>query len=199
MKPPASGFWRLKVGGDALALSHGILVSLLDGEMTGYELARSFDTNVGFFWKASHQQIYQELHKLEEAGLITGESVVQTSRPNKNPYTLTEAGLAAIEVWMEKETKPSSAKEELFVKVFAVGRVDTAPLIPEMKRRKALHQERLSLYRKIEAKSYAGARDGGSLPKELLGKYLCLRMGIRHEEGWIAWCDEALEALSKSD
>lgn len=164
--------------------------------MTGYELARSFDTNVGFFWAASHQQIYQELHKLEKAGLITGQSVAQASRPNKNPYTLTDTGRAAIEEWMAKETKPVAAKEELFVKVFAAGRLTAQPLIPELKRRKVLHQERLALYRKIEAKSYAAALNGGKLPDAQLGKYLCLRMGIRHEEGWVAWCDEALRALT---
>jgi len=181
-----------------VALSHAILVSLLDGEMTGYELARSFGTNVGFFWKASHQQIYQELHKLEKAGLITGEAVVQAHRPNKNPYALTDAGTAAIETWMEEETKPASTKEELFVKIFAVGRVGAAPLIPEMRRRMALHEERLALYHKIEAKSYGEAKNGGQLAPHLLGKYLCLRMGIRHEEGWIAWCKEALDAMGEA-
>ena len=49
-----------------MALSHAIMTALLEDDLSGYELAKRFDTSLGFFWRASHQQIYQELRKLEE-------------------------------------------------------------------------------------------------------------------------------------
>src|SRR3546814_2053023 len=47
-----------------MALSHAILVTLLDRPHSGYEISKRFDQTVGFFWRARKQQIYQELHKL---------------------------------------------------------------------------------------------------------------------------------------
>ena len=47
-----------------MALSHAIMTALLEEDLTGYDLAKKFDTSLGFFWQASHQQIYQDLKKL---------------------------------------------------------------------------------------------------------------------------------------
>ena len=44
-----------------MALTHAILTALLEEDLTGYELAKQFDVSLGFFWTASHQQIYQTL------------------------------------------------------------------------------------------------------------------------------------------
>ena len=49
----------------------------------------------GFFWKTDHQQIYRELSKLRDRGHIVGREVVQTGKPNKLVYTLTDEGRAA--------------------------------------------------------------------------------------------------------
>ena len=75
-----------------MALAHAILVSLLDRPQSGYDLAKRFDQTVGYFWKASHQQIYLELHKLAEAGCVRGEKVEQESRPNRIVYEITALG-----------------------------------------------------------------------------------------------------------
>ena len=40
-----------------MALGDAILACLTEHPMTGYELAKTFDSSIGFFWKADHQQI----------------------------------------------------------------------------------------------------------------------------------------------
>ncbi|MGA7054394.1 MAG: PadR family transcriptional regulator, partial [Mycobacterium sp.] len=42
-----------------MALPHAILVSLCERDGSGYELARRFDRSIGYFWAATHQQIYR--------------------------------------------------------------------------------------------------------------------------------------------
>jgi DNA-binding PadR family transcriptional regulator len=79
-----------------LALGDAILVCLTERPMTGYELAKTFDTSIGFFWKADHQQIYRELTRLRDRGHVNGREVVQTGKPNKLVYSLTSAGRAAL-------------------------------------------------------------------------------------------------------
>ena len=54
---------NLEISG--MALTHAILTALLEEDLTGYELAKQFDVSLGFFWTASHQQIYQTLWFLQ--------------------------------------------------------------------------------------------------------------------------------------
>ncbi len=58
-----------------MALSHAIMTALLEDELSGYELAKDFDVSLGLFWHASHQQLYQELHKLADKGWLRRETV----------------------------------------------------------------------------------------------------------------------------
>ena len=53
-----------------MSLPHALLTSLLDLPCSGSELAGRFDRSIGYFWQASHQQIYRELSRLEAGGLI---------------------------------------------------------------------------------------------------------------------------------
>ena len=41
-----------------MALEHAILVSLSERPASGLDLTRRFDRSIGFFWSATHQQIY---------------------------------------------------------------------------------------------------------------------------------------------
>ena len=76
-----------------MALGHAVMTALLDEEMSGYELARAFDTSLGFFWKASHQQIYKTLRELEHSGFLASTDVVsQAGKANKVVYALTKSG-----------------------------------------------------------------------------------------------------------
>ena len=66
-----------------LPLGDAILACLTERPMTGYELAKTFDSSIGFFWKTDHQQIYRELSRLRDRGYIQGREVVQSGKPNK--------------------------------------------------------------------------------------------------------------------
>jgi len=59
--------------------------------------AKTFDSSIGFFWKADHQQILpRALAAFATAGHIQGREVVQSGKPNKLVYTLTSEGRAAL-------------------------------------------------------------------------------------------------------
>jgi DNA-binding PadR family transcriptional regulator len=53
-----------------MSLAHAVLTSLLEKSTSGYDLARRFDKSIGYFWHATHQQIYRELARMEAAGWI---------------------------------------------------------------------------------------------------------------------------------
>ena len=66
-----------------MSLPHAILTALLDEDLTGYALAKQFDVSLGFFWQASHQQIYRELKGLHLQGGVNVLEVPQHGKPDK--------------------------------------------------------------------------------------------------------------------
>lgn len=175
-----------------MALSHAILVSLADRPQSGYDLAKRFDSTVGFFWPVSHQQIYQELHKLARDGRVDAETVAQSDRPNRIVYRITAAGRAALDGWIVEPTEPPAIKEELLVKLFALDAGNHATLVAEMARRHRHHVERLARYEAIMAEHYP---DPALLSARRLGRYLGLQLGVMGERNTIAWCELALARL----
>jgi DNA-binding PadR family transcriptional regulator len=175
-----------------MALGDAILACLTEGPMTGYELAKTFDSSIGFFWKTDHQQIYRELSRLRDRGYIQGREVVQSGKPNKLVYTLTADGRAAFRHWAARPSTPPSIKDDLLVRLYALEAVDVEPLRADLMARQEHHRDRYERYERILKKRFP---DGTASPADL-GKLLNLRIGLRHERMVAEWCEEAIGALS---
>jgi len=174
-----------------VALGDAILVLLTERPMTGYELAKTFDTSIGFFWRADHQQIYRELTRLRDRGHIQGREVVQSGKPNKLIYTLTPDGRAALRQWAARPSRAASIKDDLLVRLYALDSVDIDPLRTDLMARQAYHRDRFSRFERILKKRFP---EGTASPADL-GKLLTLRLGLRYERAVVEWCDEALNTL----
>ena len=72
-----------------------ILGMIAFGRQTGYDIKQFVDKSTRHFWAASYGQIYPELRRLEEQGLITGKSEPTGGRA-RTVYELTGAGRAAL-------------------------------------------------------------------------------------------------------
>lgn len=175
-----------------VALADAILACLTERPMTGYELAKTFDSSIGFFWKTDHQQIYRELSRLRDRGHIQGREVVQSGKPNKLVYTLTAEGKAAFRHWAAKPSSPASVKDDLLVRLYALDSVDVEPLRADLMARLEHHRDRYERYERILAKRFP---QGTAEPADM-GKLLSLRLGLRHERMVTEWCEEAITALS---
>jgi DNA-binding PadR family transcriptional regulator len=161
--------------------------------MTGYELAKTFDTSIGFFWKANHQQIYRELTRLRDRGHIQGREVVQSGKPNKLVYSLTGEGRAALRQWAVRPSIPASIKDDLLVRFYALDSIDIEPMRADLMARLEYHRDRHARYERILKKRFP---QGASSPADT-GRLLLLRMGLRHERAVSEWCEEALQTLSE--
>ena len=83
-----------------MALEHAILVSLSERPASGLELAHRFDRSIGFFWSATHQQIYRVLGRMEVDGWVRSSAVEQHGRPDKKVYKVTTAGRGELSNWL---------------------------------------------------------------------------------------------------
>jgi DNA-binding PadR family transcriptional regulator len=176
-----------------MALAYAILVALEGQAGSGYDLAKQFDRTVGFFWKATFQQVYRELTKLEAQGWIAAEVVEQPHRPDKKLYQMTELGRSQLRQWLPLPCEPVTLREEILVKLFAGHLGATATLIAELQRHRELHRERLATYQAIEQKFFQQPK---TLPPKYQFQYLTLRKGIRYETDNLAWCEEAIAWIS---
>ena len=175
-----------------MALSHAILAVLSENTCSGYDLAKQFDGSVGFFWKATHQQIYRELAKLEGKGVIESREIEQTGRPNKKQYSVTESGLAMLCDWIAQPSPVAPTKDELLVKLFVGHLVPLETMLKLMEQQRALHQDALKTYHQI-ANQYFANPENFSQAEHF--QYLTLRNGIHYEQGWLNWCEEAIVSL----
>src|SRR4029079_18379133 len=80
----------------SMSLRHALLGLLAVAPATGYELAQKFDVSMGTAWHASHRQIYPELARLHEAGMV---EVVGEGARNSRTYAVTDAGREEIRAW----------------------------------------------------------------------------------------------------
>jgi DNA-binding PadR family transcriptional regulator len=92
--------------------------------MTGYDLAKAFGSSIRFFWYAQTSHIYLELNKLEKKELVTCELIVQTEKPSKKLYSITDSGKREFFSWLSKENTELSKgnKNAFLMKVFFSGR-----------------------------------------------------------------------------
>jgi DNA-binding PadR family transcriptional regulator len=174
-----------------MALADAILVCLTEKPMTGYELARSFDTSIGFFWRADHQQIYRELVRLRERGHAMPEEIAGEGKPNKLVYTITPQGRSDLHAWSSRPSAPPTIKDDLLVRLYALDHVDKAALRADIGVRLEHHRDRLARFERILAQRFAGR----ALSVRDTGRRLGLSLGLRYERSWVEWCEEALSAL----
>jgi DNA-binding PadR family transcriptional regulator len=171
-----------------MALRHAVLAALLDGEASGYELAKRFDASVANFWHALPQQLYTELRRLEEQRLVSGRAVRQQGRPDKRVFTITPAGQDELRRFAAEPTRPGALKEDLAVKAYAAGIVDHEVLAAALDERAAHAAAKLERYQR-QAAALADP-DGADL-----GPSLTLARGIAYERENITWCTWAAERL----
>jgi DNA-binding PadR family transcriptional regulator len=179
-----------------MALEHAILVSLTERAGSGYELARRFDRSIGYFWPATHQQIYRVLRRMDEAGWVKHTEIAQEGRPDKKVYRVAAAGRAELTRWLAEPTDPAVLRDGLGVKLRGASLGDADVVFQEVERHRVEHATRLEMYRGIRKRDFPKP---ATLHGRDLHQYLVLRGGIRAEESFVAWCDEVLDALRKDN
>ncbi|MFN8192841.1 MAG: PadR family transcriptional regulator [Nocardioidaceae bacterium] len=174
-----------------MALEHALLVALAERPGSGLELARRFDRSIGFFWHATHQQIYRVLGRMDADGWVDVELVPQTGRPDKKVYAVSAEGHRVLADWLATPTPMEPLRSELSVKMRGASYGDGAAVRDVVGQSLAEHEARLAHYRQLERRDHP---DPGALTGHDLDTYLVLRGGIRLEEFWVAWLTEYLTA-----
>jgi PadR family transcriptional regulator, regulatory protein AphA len=168
--------------------SYAILGLLSFARMSGYDLAAVSQRSIAHFWPVSKTQVYAELRRLAESGLLAGRRAESSGGPAKTVYELTRAGEEALDAWL---TEP--AQERLRLRAPALVK-----LLLGHRASPARSREQLRTFRDAAAAS----RDEldalvprlRANPDAVYGWATAL-FGLRFAEAIVGWADEVIAAL----
>jgi DNA-binding PadR family transcriptional regulator len=165
-----------------------ILGMLSLGSQTGYEIKSFVDKTTRHFWAASYGQIYPELRKLEEEGLVRG-TFEPTGGRARTVFELTEAGWAALRAWLGSDINlVDEVRDEGMLKLFFSDSGGPQLRIDNIRAKRELHERKLAQLRALEPHASSGPE----------GPYLTLQLGIRMQECVIDWCRTTEQALMET-
>ncbi|MEU3852902.1 PadR family transcriptional regulator [Streptomyces sp. NPDC029554] len=181
-----------------MSLKYAVLAALLEGEASGYELSKLFDVSLANFWAATPQQLYRELERLAEEGLIEARVVRQERRPDKRMFTLTEAGRRDLDTFAATPPRrPTAIRDELLIKIQAMDGADPGATRALVEERAAWAQGKLARYLRVRDRLLAGRGEEYLREADRVGPYLTLLAGIALEEQNLRWCARVREVLDR--
>ena len=167
------------------AVTPVVLGLLALGPRSGYDIKTVVDRSTRFFWAASYGQIYPELRRLEDEGLIKGEDASNGAR-GRRTYKLTAAGHEALRAWLLGSTTTVELRDESLLRLFFADNLPREQALGLLEARRRGHEEYLEVLRAIAA--LPGGKDPDFVD-------LVLRWGIDFNEWGANWCQEQLERL----
>lgn len=156
------------------------------GKRTGYEMKQLVDTATRHFWAVSYGQIYPELRRLEERGLIVGRAEPSGGRA-RTVYELTPGGQRALDDWLSSSAEPvHELRDEALLRLFFSDAMPAASRIALLRAMAARHR------RKLE-QLHAIGLPANSEPTS--GPGLTLQFGIQFNEWIVEWCEATVRRL----
>jgi PadR family transcriptional regulator, regulatory protein AphA len=138
-----------------MSLRHAVLGLLAMEPSSGYELARRFDRSLAYAWHAGHSQIYPELARLEDAGLV---EVVATGARNRKTYDLTPDGHDELRHWLLEIEPQRTVRDEMLLRGFLQFLLAPGDLRALLEREARILDHQADAYRQIYAEMGTNAR-----------------------------------------
>jgi PadR family transcriptional regulator AphA len=153
---------------------------------SGYEIKALVDNTTRFFWAASYGQIYPELKRLSEAGLIEGSNEPRGER-KRTVYAITADGKAELKDWLRQPPQTVEMREEGLLKLFFAGVLPPEQAVETLR---SMRKHRRGVAARLRAME-PDAED--KLEKDDPFPLIVLQGGIEFNEWFADWC-ERMEA-----
>jgi DNA-binding PadR family transcriptional regulator len=163
-----------------------VILGMLHREpLSGYEIKAKVDNSTRFFWAASYGQIYPELKRLSEAGLVAGADSPTGGR-KRTVYKITADGEEELVVWLRQPPEVFEMRDEGLLKLFfaeALPPAEAVEIVRAMRHYREAVNKRL---REIEPEK---DEDKARYP------LVVLRCGIEFTDWFIDWCRRVEEQI----
>jgi len=171
-----------------------ILLGLLAMEpMSGYDLAQSIRASVGHFWNESYGQIYPNLRKLAQNGLVKSRTEHLAGKPDRHVHSITEKGRQRLREWLAVPPHPETPRNELLLKVFLGEKTEPEVLVVHIE--SMVRNERATL-KKLEATAQEIIAAHGEQPAAPYW-LMAVRFGQLELQAHLRWAEESLKSLRR--
>ncbi|MFA9204310.1 MAG: PadR family transcriptional regulator [Flavobacteriales bacterium] len=174
-----------------MSLPHALLTALLEKAATGFELAKRFDRSMSYYWYATHQQIYRELARMQQAGWISMHEPAEKNR--RKIYHIQPEGEAELQRWVGIASEATPLREDLMIKLRAEAILGALGVESQIQQRIEQHQQRLQIYQQLERQYFYPE----PVTREQRLKHLILKTGMSYEHYCIQWLQEVLAVLAE--
>jgi len=161
---------------------------------SGYEIRKTIQQSVGFFWGESYGQIYPTLKRLAAEGLIAPSDSGASPRPKRQEYSITPAGQMRLEAWLAVPARDDPPRDEFLLKLF-FGR-DAGPGVSEghIRRFQEKNRRMLATLLELERLGRAHSAHHPGFPFWIL----TLQYGVGQFKAALECSDAALATLNES-
>jgi DNA-binding PadR family transcriptional regulator len=163
-----------------------ILGMIAFGRRTGYDIKQLVDKSTRHFWAASYGQIYPELRRLEQHGLVRSRSEPSGGRA-RTVYELTDEGERALRDWLTSDAELTwEMRDEGMLKLFFSDYVPVERRLELIRAMRALQERKRAQLCQLDTNS----------PEMRPGQRLTLELGLGLTGWLIDWCEETERSLA---
>lgn len=190
-----------------MSLRYALLAVLTARPKTGYDVSKGFHSSVGHVWHAPDSQVYPELRRMEEDGLLSSKDIPWGTRGKKKLYIVTEAGIKDFRTWLETPFDYSLTRDPLALKTAYMEWGDPQGLQTQLDDHIAFHKNLVDQWQAtiaaLESQTDEVLMDrlGASNKDEwalITGyKMLAYRGLVSRALAEVAWAEEAKEEAAK--
>lgn len=174
------------------AIRYALLSLLAREPLSGYDIKQQMNNRLGPFWKAGSNQVYPELAKMEEEGLIRLQGVEQlTYRPARKVYEITESGRQAIIEWTMEPGEVEQIRDNFLLKAYNSWLVAPEKMHEQLAWIKKQHEERLAAYLEKIAELET-MRTPGNEQDPIASSLSVVEFGVEYERLYIKWCERLM-------
>ncbi|HEX7745677.1 MAG TPA: PadR family transcriptional regulator [Micromonosporaceae bacterium] len=176
------------------ALGHALLCALHREPLTGYDLVRRMRRPIGYYWSAQQSQIYPELTRLTEAGLIEHEAEPGPGPRQRKTHRLTAAGRDELAAWLVSPPAPHAPRDEAVLKTYALAAADPSRMREMYLREAGSCEQRRADFERQRADLVARGADRPEHPE--FGSYATLNLAVSSlvvRTDWCRWVADRLD------
>ena len=177
-------------------LSFAILILLAKEPMTGYQISRSMQRPLGYFWTARHSQIYPELAELEADGLARSTVIAGPGPRDTKRYAITREGKKVLTAWLDGPPPQQDPRDELMLRVWSLWLLspERAAVLIRSVREQQVAALDISAFEEEEFHRNEHSLHDPTQPA--FGEYATLRFGVARRRATVEWCDWLLAQLA---
>lgn len=173
-----------------------VILGFLSHEpLSGYDIKKRIEGGVGNFYDLSYGQIYPELSRLEEQGLVTKEIQVNEGKPSRKLYSITALGREELKKWVGTAVEEEKVQYDILLKLFFGSLIGAEENIQNIKAFRKKSIAKLSLMEAYEK----NLRSVLSESPDHLYYLLTVNFGQHIYKAYVDWADQAVKELTEKN